>query len=821
MNAVTENLLTRLRDFTGHTEQETGPASWQARCPVHHDGKASLSISEGDKCVLLYCHANCETVDIVEQLDLRTSELFYDNGNGRSKLRVPKTTKAKAPTKPKPKAAAKPKAEVKGEIEKVYPYHDAVGTLLYEVVRYKPKGFRQRQPNGNGGWIRNLKGIERVLYKLPELKKAIAAGRTIFVVEGERDADNLCGRGFAATTNAGGAGKWLPQYSDTLRGANCVLLPDNDGPGCAGMQKIAGELYGTAASLRWLELPGLPEKGDVTDFIEAGGTADELKSLVRDAPEWVPSDDAEVKAEGGEGVESEGDAEHGEWDALIPFTSAPPPWPEGVFPPALEAVLDEMAWSIQAPREIIAGGLMAVLATAAQGKIQAQGLSIQHQEEMGLFILSIAEPSERKSPVIRELAKPLNKWESEQAEQLAPAVHEAKAFNALIDNKIESVQRNMKAETSVGDALQTIMALEEQRRAVPTLPRLLVSDFTPERLGVMMAEQSGRIASVDAEGSCFDSISGKYGSGRTDPDLLLRGFSGDPIRVDRLGREPIHIPRACMTLGQSVQPLRLADILSDPIAQGLGFTARFMYLVAEGRSGGRVVEERNTAPTVMQVYGRVVRKLLDVPVPEEPCLLCMSPEAKSIWKAFAQGVENDMAPGGPLSHGLLKSWGGKFPNTMFRVAGLLHIAHHVGELGAFDPLELDKLPPVSGEAMAMAVKAAACFRAHAVTVFDGASADPDTRIAKGILSWARRHRKETFTQRDAHHGIQRKVNNADELKRPLDILRERGYIRPTAPLKTGRRGGRPKSACYEMNPKIKNPESAYNTYKTPDVDANG
>ena len=120
-----------------------------------------------------------------------------------------------------------------------YDYTDAVGNLVHQTVRYEPRDFRQRRPDGNGGWVSNLDGIRPVLYHLPEVKAAVAAGKTIHIVEGEKDADNLRELGLVATTNAMGAGKWDATYNEFLRGAaDVVVIGDNDDPGRKHVQDV-------------------------------------------------------------------------------------------------------------------------------------------------------------------------------------------------------------------------------------------------------------------------------------------------------------------------------------------------------------------------------------------------------------------------------------------------------------------------------------------------------------------------------------------------------------------------------------------------------
>jgi len=146
---------------------------------------------------------------------------------------------------------------------KTYDYTDAQGKLLFQVCRYEPKGFRQRRPDGKDGWIWNLQGIETVLYRLPKVLES----QEILIVEGEKDADNLALLGFTATTCPMGAGKWREHFNEVLKGKDLILCPDNDDPGREHMRQVALSLTGKVRSLKWLELPGLPQKGDISDFI--------------------------------------------------------------------------------------------------------------------------------------------------------------------------------------------------------------------------------------------------------------------------------------------------------------------------------------------------------------------------------------------------------------------------------------------------------------------------------------------------------------------------------------------------------------------------
>jgi hypothetical protein len=223
-------------------------------CPAHADNNPSLSLSDFNGKTLYKCLAGCSQTAVSEALKNRGLSLS-DNGG-------------------------KPRFSV----DKAYDYQDSTGKLVFQVCRLTPKDFRQRRPDGAGGWIWNLKGVDRIPYRLPELIKA----DTVYIVEGEKDADNLVALSLCATCNPGGAGKWRREFNQLFRGKRVIILPDNDEVGQTHSLNVAQKLHGIATSVKIVELPGLPEKGDVSDWLQGGGTAEQLQALADVASEFAP-----------------------------------------------------------------------------------------------------------------------------------------------------------------------------------------------------------------------------------------------------------------------------------------------------------------------------------------------------------------------------------------------------------------------------------------------------------------------------------------------------------------------------------------------------
>ena len=242
----------------GGPVQTVGQNQFRTNCPVCGDQKQHLYISQADGKLLLDCKRGCLFKDIIAAV----------GGNEPRKKYV-------APPPPKKVVPMIPKYFQGSKVVKIYDYINLDGTVSYHVLRTEDKKFPQLSPV-LGGYAYGFVG-EKIPYRLPEFSKA----SLVCVCEGEKDVDNVTALGIAATCMPCGAGrgKWDAEWNAYFTGKVVAILVDNDATGMAYSQVVADALANTTA-VKVIMLPGLKEHGDVSDWIQDGGTKEALLDII-------------------------------------------------------------------------------------------------------------------------------------------------------------------------------------------------------------------------------------------------------------------------------------------------------------------------------------------------------------------------------------------------------------------------------------------------------------------------------------------------------------------------------------------------------------
>jgi putative DNA primase/helicase len=234
---------------------------WRGPCPIHSGRRESFAVNPNTGA--WFCHSDCNEGGSIFSLEEKLTG-HADKDAARAVYETVGRTDKRAERR----------------IVASYQYTDESGNLLFECVRYDPKDFKQRRPDGKGNWVWDLKGVRLVPYRLPE----IVAADTVYVCEGEKDVATLEGLGLTATCNPMGASKgkskWRFEYNQYFQGKHVIVIPDQDEVGVAHGKHVAGQLALVATSVR---IVNLPSGKDVTDWTASGGTAEDLARLVGEA----------------------------------------------------------------------------------------------------------------------------------------------------------------------------------------------------------------------------------------------------------------------------------------------------------------------------------------------------------------------------------------------------------------------------------------------------------------------------------------------------------------------------------------------------------
>lgn len=756
--------------------RSTGEGRWQACCPAHDDNKASLSIGRGDsQPIILFCHAGCAYKDIVAELQELGVQLS------------PKSSR-----------------DGKGIIEATYDYHNEDGSYAYSKIRSFPKRFWIGRRNESGRFSRGMGSVDPTLYRLVELVRT-PLDEIVFIPEGEKDCDRLAGLGLIATTSpfGGGSGskKWRQEFNESFKGRTVIILPDNDDAGQSYSDQVRVNLTAYAKKLAVLNLPGLGEKEDVSDWLRKGHTKEELLRLASN--ELAPKSTSTSTEE---------------WGAPAPLAEdfSPKPFPRDVLPDWLSEWVEQTAEATQTPVDLPAMLSLGVCSAALAGKFQAvprEGWS----EPLNLFVVVAMSSGERKSEVFRRALHPVFAHERAELERLRESIAESRTEQSILEGRAKSAE----SRASKASKEQYAALLQEARNAArdlaghkPTIePRLVVDDCTPEKLTQLIAEHGQKMFQASAEGTAFEIAAGRY-SESPNFDVYLKGHAGDPLRSDRVSRSCDRADNPALTVAVCVQPDVIQGLREQSSMRSRGFLARFLYAMPASRVGARAVCPRPVSGPAKTSYDHRVTELWKTePDTDEdtgrskPYSLHFSKEADGELQEFERWLEPQLAEGERLSS--LAGWANKAAGAAVRLSGVLHLADY-GWRGNDDWKR-----PVSADCARRAIRLVKEYLLpHAIGAFELMGADEmiekAVRVLKSISKAIRKkcegsEHSETapsvVTRRDLHQWNRRLFKKVEAIDPIIQILVEHEYLRPVGGDSSGPGRGKA-SPTYEVNPHL-------------------
>lgn len=487
-----------------------------------------------------------------------------------------------------------------------------------------------------------------------------------------------------------------------------------------------------------------------------------------------------------------------DWEDPILFEAEPlPHLSADVAPSYLGEYAGAISRAIQAPEGMAVMLGLSAIATAVQKKIVVSPYRDgDYIEPANIWTVVVADPSERKSPVLREMMDPLVKWETERRVRLQEERVRAETERDVIESRLKKLKSDA-ANAETAEARERIATqINELKASIPEevrFPVLWTGNVTTERLEQLMVDNEEKMSVMTDEGGIFEVMAGLYTNGRVSLDIFMQGYSGNPTRADRASRSA-HMENPLLTLGLAIQPKVLQDLSrgSKRVFRGNGLLARFLYYQCESQRGRRLfANQQSVSPEVRTRYAAGLRRLLDISLEYDdsgkiaPRKLYLDDEARTLWVGFHDEVESKMAPSGEFES--ISDWAGKLAGNTLRVAALFHaIEHGVSTRG------------INRDTTERAINLMRALIPHAKSALNTTCTSDLARDAEGVYEWILRKNCSEFTKRECHRDMQSRFRTVKDLDPVLSELVSRNVIRLKVFSKSN---GRP-SSIYDVNPAL-------------------
>ncbi len=504
------------------------------------------------------------------------------------------------------------------------------------------------------------------------------------------------------------------------------------------------------------------------------------------------------------------------WKAPIPLSDHNrTTFPVSALPRSIRDYIIALSEALQVPVDLPAMLCLSVIASTLANRY-AVSPRPGWREPLNIYSVIVLPPGERKSAVFKAVTKPLFEIEKELAKSAQPAINEVQQKRTIMETSLKHAEAKAckASQNDIGGAIKEASEIRENLPEVPSTPRLICDDVSPEKLCELLAQNNGRIALLSSEGGVFSMMKGRY-SGMPNFDVYLKAHIGDPIRVDRFSREALFVEEPALTMGLTVQPEIIRGLANEPQFRGLGIVGRFFYSIPKSKVGRRKLEPIPVSEFLKESYRYVVRKLSENAIGNdylidnrEPITLVLSDGAYECFLEIGEEIEKSLGPGGKFEYA--KDWAGKLHGGLARIAGILHCAEYPD-----DPLK----EIINIDTMIAAILIAAYLEDHALAALDLMGADPNIEKSRYVLDWIKRDHLESFSARDAHQNLKGKFKKKRELEPILSILVDHAYIAPVE-MPNESRPGRRSSPIYEVNP-LWMPQNSQNAHinRTPvDID---
>ena len=779
-----------------------------SRCPAHDDQNPSLSIKEGDDSkALVFCHAGCTEDAICDALGLSLADLFPSTRpqesprSGQFRGRRQSTNNGKPPCYATAEHAVAEldkyvQSTLSGQQAGQWTYLGPQGEPVALVIRFdlptpdgkkQQKTFRPVSKHADGWRVSDPDG-PWPLYDLPK----VVAAHQIVITEGEKAADAAHAIGLTATTSAHGSkspGKtdWTP-----LAGKECLILPDNDEAGHKYAETVAAILAKLTPRLvvKIVELPELPDHGDIVDWIAGHGDAAEPEEMRRKV---------EALADAAEPTQSE------KWPDVRPLPddlSPVLPYEADMLPATIGSFVSDVAERLQCPPDFPAVAIVAVLAAAIGRRCAIRPCRRDDWTVVpNLWGGVVGRPSILKTPAVKSAMSLLQRLEAEAREQYGAELRDYEKQKTLAGLKKKQAEADAKQALKDGNGDDVLAMLDVAEPKPPVRQRYLTSDATVEKLGELLADNPfGVMTFRDELVGWLSGLEKENQQGAR--AFYLESWDGTGrFTYDRIGRGTIDIESAVVSIFGGIQPGRLSPYVRSAVNGGLdddGLIQRFQLLVWPDLPKQWRKVDRWPDTQARRCVFEIIRSLTALDASSSGAeldefdhaqipFLRFDEAAQDLFDDWREQLEHRLRSG--EEHPAIESHLGKYRSLVPSLALVFHLVEH--ESG-----------PVGHSAMQLAVRWAEYLESHARRIYSAATA-ADLGTAKTI--WRRIEKGDLadgFNARDIYRRGWTGLDDAETVKAGLELLVYHGYLVEQIE-DSERRSGRPPLARYVINPLAK------------------
>lgn len=698
-----------------------------------------------------------------------------------------------------------------------YKYYSSDGSYLYEKQRWQPgkngrsKDFLFKNETGFG------RGCPPVLYNA----NLLALAEIIFFTEGEKQADIINswypgGKYVGTTLDSGSQSAWNSEYTNYVASKQIVVLPDNDSAGRDYALKICTACQTVASKLILLELPGLPEKGDICDWAQMTNEGpSELLRLISNADIWQPVSVLITPAS---------NASFAPILATVPVinltSEVPPPMPmplpadlpsvipcnEDLLPKGLRPWLADIADRMQISPDILAVSAIVALASIIGRRCMIQPKQLDDWHIVpNLWGFVVGRPSMMKTPCIAEAFKPIH-WLARKADDNFANQEVEYAFQSAVQSaRKDYLKEQIKSAIKNGtesdlEALRTLMASSESE--APMHRRYLTNDATIEKLVLIQKSNNRGFLLFRDEIVSFLRTLEKTGH-EADRGFFLESWNGlGSYSMDRVGRGTIQVDALCISIFGALTPGTLVEYVHASNRSGRGddgLIQRFQLAVYPDSSSDWINVDRLPDTKARDKVYKIFEVLADEAIYSafnntgNIAKARFSPVAQEIFNAWRNDLELRLRSDSNLTP-QLESHFAKYRKLMPSLALIFHLLEMAETNGTIGT-------SVSEHAALLAAAWTEYLESHAHRIYSMNSL-PHMNAAKSLLRRIQAGEiKDEMSVRDIYRHHWSQLATPEQVKEALNILSEYHWLK-IVQIKTDSKN----SHIVKLHPSIKGGE---------------